>query len=68
MGAYLDIIIIIMHYLYIICILCVTLLRHLHNTLLDNILDLPLMHDEHNLTFCKGLYNLDKRIHHLRKQ
>ena len=52
-----------MYYLYLICIY-VTLL----NTYLDDVLDLPLMQDEHNLTFDKGLHNLDRRLHNLRKQ
>lgn len=46
--------------LYIIYLLHVRLLRHLHqNFLLYDIFDLPLMQHEHKLTFDNGLYNLN---------
>lgn len=34
----------------------------------SNILALPFMHDEHNITFDKKLHNLDRRLHNVRKQ
>lgn len=59
-GPILDIIVIFMYYLYIIFILHVTLLIHLHrNFLLDNIFYLPLIQHEHKSTFENWLHNLN---------
>lgn len=53
-----------LYYLYITCNITHTFAQHF---LLDNILELSFMHDEHNLTFDKQLHNLDRRLRYLRK-
>lgn len=48
--------------------MCTITLTFTQHYLLDIILELPLMRDEHNLTFDKQLYFLDRRLHNLTKQ
>lgn len=64
MRTYLDLIIIFI-LLRIMCIVTQTFAQH---SLLDNILALPLLHDEDNLTFDKWLNYLDRQLHKLTKE